>query len=444
MSSTTILKTRLSILSFLEFAVWGSYLISLGNYLSKVGLSEQIGWFYTVQGFVSLIMPALIGIIADRWVQAQRMLSLCHLIAASFMVAAGFYCSASGTEVSFPTLFTLYTISVAFYMPTLGLSNSVAYTALTSNGLDTVKHFPPIRVFGTVGFIVAMLIVNFTGFQSTYAQFFTSAAFGILMTVYSLTMPKCPTNKGESKTLASSLGLDAFVLFKQKRLALFFLFSMLLGVSLQITNSYGNVFITGFENISEYADNFFAKNANLLISLSQMSETLCILLIPFCLKRFGIKWVMVMAMFAWVFRFGFFALGNPGNGVWLFILSMIVYGIAFDFFNVSGSLFVDRQTKPEIRSSAQGLFMIMTNGIGASIGTLAAQAVVNHFVFSQETPELQLAEWRTSWYIFAGYALVVGILFMLCFKDDSSQPKIGIRKSEELAEDAGGFVTSDN
>lgn len=443
MNSNTLLKTKLSVLNFLEFAVWGSYLISLGNYLSKVGLSEQIGWFYTVQGLVSLIMPGVIGIVADRWVAAQRMLSLCQFLAACFMAAAGWYCASAGRSVDFGPLFTLYTCSVAFYMPTISLANSVAYSALSKAGLDTVKHFPPIRVFGTVGFICAMLFVNFTGFQSTYSQLFTSSVLGVVLSLYALMMPDCPVNKGVSKSIASSLGLDAFVLFKSKKMAIFLIFSMLLGVSLQITNSYGNVFITSFQNVSEYADNFFAKNANLLISLSQISETLCILLIPFCLKRFGIKGVMLMAMFAWVFRFGFFGLGNPGSGVWLLILSMIVYGIAFDFFNVSGSLYVDQQTHPEIRSSAQGLFMIMTNGIGASVGTLCAQAVVNHFVFSHTSPEAQMEGWRISWYCFAGFALVVGILFAIIFKDRHANPEIEKRRAEEMGQGSSGFVTPD-
>lgn len=440
MTSHNRLKCKLAVMNFLEFAVWGSYLISLGNYLSKVGLSEQIGWFYMVQGLVSLIMPAVVGIVADRWIHAQRMLSLCQLLAAAFMAAAGLYCSSAGDTVEFAPLFTLYSISVAFYMPTIGLANSVAYSALGKAGLDTVKHFPPIRVFGTVGFICAMLFVNFTGFQSTYAQLFTSGVLGVALSLYALTLPDCPTDKGASKSLSEALGLNAFSLFKQKRLAIFFVFSMLLGVSLQITNSYGNVFIASFENVAEYADNYFTRNANLLISLSQMSETLCILLIPFCLKRFGIKGVMLMSMFAWVLRFGFFGLGNPGSGVWLFILSMIVYGIAFDFFNVSGSLYVDKQTAPSIRSSAQGLFMIMTNGIGASVGTFCAQGVVNHFVFSHSDPAEQLEGWRISWFCFAGFAFLVAILFMIVFRDNGSA-SVDKNEAETCGgEDAGGFV----
>ncbi|MDE6490223.1 MAG: MFS transporter, partial [Muribaculaceae bacterium] len=371
------IKPRLAVLNFLEFAVWGAYLISLGNYLSRIGLAQEIGWFYAVQGIVSIIMPAIVGIIADRWIQAQKMLSLCHLLAGAFMCAAGAYCMTAET-VEFSRLFALYTCSVAFFMPTIGLANSVAYSALSGAGLDTVKHFPPIRVFGTIGFIVSMLFVNFANiggvqFQTTYWQLFTSGILSFILAAYALSMPACPTSSADNKkSVADMLGLKAFSLFKQKKMAVFFIFSMFLGVSLQITNSYGNTFISAFEHLAEFADTFGARNANALISLSQISETLCILLIPFFLKRFGIKGVMLMSMFAWVFRFGFFGLGDPGSGVWLFVLSMIVYGIAFDFFNVSGSLYVDKQTDPSMRSSAQGLFMLMTNGIGATVGTLSA------------------------------------------------------------------------
>lgn len=416
MATTRSLQAKLALMNFLEFGVWGAYLISLGNFLFRIGLGTQIGWFYTVQGIVSLFMPAIIGILADRWIQAQKMLSLCHLLAGCFMAAAGVYCLTT-SQVEFGPLFALYTLSVAFFMPTIGLANSVAFNALTRAGLDTIRHFPPIRVFGTIGFICSMLFVNFTQFQTNAYQLITSAVLSFILAVYALTMPACPVKKGQKSSLADSLGLKAFRLFKQKRMAIFFIFSMLLGVSLQITNSYGNTFITSFENIAEYADTWGAHNANALISLSQISETLCILLIPFCLKRFGIKGVMLMSMFAWVLRFGFFGLGDTGSGLWLLVISCIVYGVAFDFFNVSGGLYVDKETTPDLRSSAQGLFMMMTNGIGATIGTLCAQAVVNHFVFSQTTPEGQHAGWVTSWFIFAGYALVVAVLFILIFRD---------------------------
>lgn len=423
-------------MNFLEFGVWGAYLISLGNYLARIGLATQIGWFYTVQGIVSLFMPAIIGILADRWIQAQKMLSLCHILAGAFMGAAGVYCLTT-SQVEFGPLFALYTLSVAFFMPTIGLGNSVAFNALTGAGLDTIKHFPPIRVFGTVGFICSMLFVNFTQFQTNAYQLITSAVLSFILAAYALTMPACPVKKGAKNSISDALGLKAFRLFKQKRMAIFFIFSMLLGVSLQITNSYGNTFITSFENLAEFADTWGAHNANALISLSQVSETLCILLIPFCLKRFGIKGVMLMSMFAWVLRFGFFGLGNTGGGLSLLILSCIVYGVAFDFFNVSGGLYVDKETTSDLRSSAQGLFMMMTNGLSATIGTLCAQGVVNHFVFSQITPEAQHSGWVTSWMIFAGYALVVAVLFMLIFRDDSRKATPQMEKTVTADSNSG-------
>lgn len=428
---TLAIKARLSALGFLEFAVWGAYLTSLGSYLFRIGLGENIGWFYAVQGIVSIFMPAIVGIVADRWIQAQKTLSLCHIIAGLFMIAAGWY-GLTTAAPSFGPLFALYTVSVAFFMPTIGLSNSVAYTALEKAGLDTVKHFPPVRVFGTIGFICAMLFVNFTGFQNTAAQLITSGVLSMFMAVYSLSMPKCPVSKGEKKTLSDALGLKAFSLFKDKQMAIFFIFSMFLGVSLQITNGFANPFIQSFGSIEQYADTWGVHNANALISISQMSETLCILLIPFFLRRFGIKVVMLMAMTAWVFRFGFFGIGNPGEGVWLFVLSMIVYGIAFDFFNVSGSLYVDKKTTTDIRSSAQGLFMIMTNGIGATIGTLVAQQVINHYVYSRPEGIAQVEGWSHSWLIFAGYAAVVAILFFFIFHDKDAhrdkQPAATLKK----------------
>lgn len=328
MAKNTSLKVRLSILNFIEFAVWGSYLTSLGNFLAHEGLTSEIGWFYAIQGIVSLIMPSLIGIIADRWVQAQKMLSLCHLVAGVFMALAAFYCIGKA-EVEFAPLFILYSVSVAFFMPTIGLNNSVAFNALNGAGMDTVKDFPTIRIFGTIGFICAMLFVNFMSidgraFQSTYMQLFVSAAFSFIMCIYALTMPACRTSStASSGSWIDKFGLSAFALFKQKKMAIFFLFSMLLGVSLQITNGYANPYITFFKDIPEYSGAWAAQNANALISLSQISETLCILLIPFCLKRFGIKGVMLMSMFAWVLRFGLFGLGNPDGGLWMFILSCI-------------------------------------------------------------------------------------------------------------------------
>ena len=430
------LKVRLALMNFLEFAVWGAYLTCMGNYLGKAGLGEHIAWFYAIQGIVSIFMPTLMGIVADKFIQPQRLLGICHLLAGGFMlgcwwmgVQAGF-----GNELSDKSLFiALYTLSVAFFMPTIALANTTAFTILKDNGMDTVKDFPPIRVLGTVGFIMTMWFVNcavwengsfgFTlgesayKFQYTYMQFFVSGIISLVLFAYCFTLPECKIGGKKGKTsFVEALGLNAFKLFKTKRMALFFVFSALLGMCLQVTNGYAGPFITSFKGSADaaVASSFAANNATLLTSISQISEALCILMIPFFLKRFGIKVVMLMSMFAWVFRFGFFGLGNPAMpGVLLFILSCVVYGVAFDFFNVSGGIFVDQECEPSIKASAQGLFMMMTNGLGATIGTLAAGEVVNHFCSWQG--DYLLGDWQTCWFSFAVFALIVGVSFALVF-----------------------------
>ena len=417
------IQVKLAVLNFIEFAVWGAYLTSLGRYLGNIGLGPQIKWFFAMQGIVSIFMPTLMGILADRKMEAQKVLALCHGLAGIFMIGAGAYCMMAGNVVEFAPLFVLYSLSVAFFMPTIALVNSVAYNALAKEGMDPVKDYPPIRVFGTIGFICSMLLTNFLSIkgvrmQETFTQLLSSGILSLVMCAYSLTMPSCPVNKaGGKQSFAEAFGLKAFTLFKDGQFAIFFIFSMLLGASLQITNGYANTFLGSFAANPAYADTFAVKNSNALIAISQASETLCILLIPFFMKKFGIKKVMLISMFAWVLRFGLFGLGNPAMpGVLLFILSCIVYGMAFDFFNISGSLYVEQNAAVDIRSSAQGLFMMMTNGFGATIGTLAAGAVVDSVgVF--ENP----AAWPNAWYIFAGYALVVAILFWILFKDPQKQ-----------------------
>ena len=435
------MKFRLSLMNFLEFAVWGAYLTCMGNYLGVAGLGDKISWFYAIQGIVSIFMPTLMGIIADKYIQPQRLLGLCHLVAGGFMLGcwwigmqAGF-----GQEIPDKSLFiALYTLSVAFFMPTIALSNTVAFTILKNNGLDTVKDFPPIRVLGTVGFIITMWFVNCAvwedgsffmtfadnahKFQYTYMQFFVSGVLSVFLCAYCFTLPECKLEKKQGLSLAESLGLNAFKLFKTKKMALFFIFSALLGMCLQVTNGYAGPFITSFKGSADVAvaSSFAANNATLLTSISQVSEALCILMIPFFLKRYGIKVVMMMSMFAWVFRFGFFGIGNPAMpGVIMFILSCIVYGVAFDFFNVSGGIFVDQECAPSIKASAQGLFMMMTNGIGATVGTLAAGEIVNYYC-SWENGFLQ-GDWTTCWFIFSGFALTVAVAFSLVFHPEKSK-----------------------
>ena len=445
------IKLRIAIMCVLEYAIWGAYLTSMGSYLGNAGpeFAGKIGLFYTMQGIVSLFMPAIIGIIADKFLPAQKTLGICQGLGGLFMLASGFLAMNQGAHVSFAALFTLYSLSVAFFMPTIALVNSVSYSALRRNGYEPEQTYPGIRVWGTVGFIAMMWAVNFLkapgatfqapdciepiSFQKTYHQFFVSGATSIIMAIYAFTMPACTTSAKKGVNFVEAFGLNAFKLFKFKDMAVFFIFSMLLGVSLQITNSFANPFISHFAEVEGFKGGWFAENANFLISLSQISEALCILLIPWAMKKFNIKGVMLIAMSAWVLRFGFFGIGDTGAGVWLLMLSCIVYGVAFDFFNISGSLYVEKRTASNIANSAQGLFMLMTNGIGATLGTLAAQAIVNVFTVGQDFGSQWLTMdkpgtggWSEAWLIFAAYALVVVILFAILFKNPKDTSKVEV------------------
>lgn len=439
------IKSRLIVMNFLQFAVWGAYLTCVGQFLGKVGLGDYISWFYIAQGVVSIFMPAIMGIIADKYIQPQRLLGLSHLLAGGFMLIAAYFgyeatqlaeASAGNAEyvADIWPVFIPYVLSVAFYMPTIALSNTVAFGTLTRSGLDFVKAFPPIRTLGTVGFIASMWLVNSLSFgleltaQQTYMQLVMSGGLGILLGLYSFTLPACPLSQSEGKkSLAERLGLDAFVLFKTKKMAMFFIFSMLLGVSLQITNGYATPYI---ESFSATSDSWFASNPTMLVSLSQISEALCILLTSFFLLRFGIKNVMLIAMFAWVLRFGLFGVGTTESimGIVALVCSCLVYGVAFDFFNVSGAMFVQQEAPKSMQGSAQGLFMLMTNGIGASVGTYIAGKIVDHFCIWEgghlvSRPEFANG-WQTTWFIFAGYALVVALLFMILFRYKHDRSKM--------------------
>jgi len=406
------LRLRLTGLSFLQFFVWGIWLISLGGYMFSnfnnpvdPDLGSKIGNTYGTMGWASLVMPALMGILADKYIRAEIVLGICHILA-----GVGLY-YASTVHTANEMFWAILLVS-SFYMPTIALSNSVSYSLLSKNKFDVQKAFAPIRVFGTVGFIVAEWAVDLLGWTQNNTQFYFAAAAGVFTGLYCFTLPRVDVNKStEKKSFAARLGFDAFKLFSSSMMAKFFLFAMLLGAALQITNMFGNPFLFDFGSNPEYADSFAVKHSNILISLSQISETLFILAIPFFLRRFGIKQVMLISMIAWVLRFGLFGIGNPGSGMPMLILSMIVYGMAFDFFNISGSLFVDREAHPSIRASAQGLFMLMTNGLGAIIGGFFAGKVVDHF-----TNAAGVKDWSSIWFAFAAYAGVIAIVFLLIFK----------------------------
>ncbi|WP_308592795.1 nucleoside permease [Porphyromonas uenonis] len=406
------IKLKLIVMNFLQFFIWGAWLISMGRYMGNVMQydGQEVGGLFATAGFAAIITPALTGIIADRWIGAERLLSICHLLTGACLIAVGFL--PVGTPFA-TTWLVIFGVNL-FFMPTLSLSNTVAYHALGTVQADIVKDFPPIRVWGTIGFIVAMWLVNLFKWMDSPMQFNLGAFAAIALAIYAWTLPAVPhgVKKAQEgrRSLLSILGLDALVLFKNRQMAVFFTFCILLGAALQVTNAYGNMYLDHFKGVAEYADSFAVKYPNILLSLSQISETLFILAIPFFLKRFGIKGVMTMSFAAWFLRFGLFGIGDPGMpGIIALVLSMVVYGMAFDFFNISGSMFVDQSVSPSMRASAQGLFLLMTNGLGVVIGSLGAGWVVEHFTIAKVT------DWTTVWYIFAGYALVTGVLFLLLF-----------------------------
>ncbi|MBD1420061.1 nucleoside permease [Sphingobacterium chuzhouense] len=444
------IKLRLTVVSFFQFFVWGAWLITIANYWfgTKQWDGTQFGAIFSTMGIAAIFMPTLMGIIADRWINAEKLYSILHLLYAVTL----FYLP----QVDNPqTFFYIMLLAMGFYMPTLALSNSISYTTLVAKEYDVVKVFPPIRVWGTIGFITAMWVVNLTGNKATAYQFYIAGIAAMGLGLYALTLPKCPPKNRrhqEKQSWTKTLGLDSFKLFADYKMAVFFIFCMFLGGALQLTNAYGDVFLDEFKFYPKYADSFAIKYSTLIMSISQISETLFILAIPFFLKRFGIKKVMLIAMWAWVARFGLFAFGDPQTGLWMIILSCIVYGMAFDFFNISGSLFVEKSTTASIRSAAQGLFMMMTNGFGAILGSLISGWVIDHY-FTLEFSSLEklstylqtetmnssllqfihsrgisvlpdgllsehvlLKDWRGIWLAFAGYTLIIAILFSFLFK----------------------------
>ena len=397
------LKLRLTIMQFLQFFIWGSWLISFGNYMFSMGMGSKIGTLFATLGIASFIMPTIIGIIADRWVNSERLFGILHMLGAVCLFMAS-------TATSFGQLYLYMFLNALFFMPTIGLSYSVCYSIMAKNQMDTVKDFPPIRMWGTIGFIVAMWIVNLAGWGTSPNQLLFASTAALFLGIYAFTLPpSLPTRAQKGSSWISMLGLDALVLLKERKMAVFFIFATLLGVCLQITNSYGSTFIGSFNET--FPDSFAVKYNNIFLSISQISEALFILAIPFFLRRFGIKTVILMSIGAWVLRFSLFGIGNPvGLGMAWLTLSMIIYGMAFDFFNISGSLFIEKETPAKFRASAQGMLMMVTNGLGAIVGNYSAEFVINHYTRDGQT------DWPTCWFIFAAYALVIGILFAVFFQ----------------------------
>jgi NHS family xanthosine MFS transporter len=402
-------KFRLTLMNFLQFFIWGSWLITIGVYWfqNKQWSGSEFGVIFSTMGIASIFMPALAGIVSDRWINAEKLLGIMHILGSAVLFSL--------PKVYNPTtFFWVILLNMIFYMPTLSLSITVAYTALKNNNKDVIKDYPPIRIWGTIGFIAALWVVSLTGNEASSNQFYIASAVSLFLGIYAFTLPKCPplAKETDTKSFVDALGLRAFSLFRQGNFAVFFLYSMLLGAALQLTNAYGDTFLHDFKNVPAYADLLAVKYPAIIMSISQISETLFILAIPFFLRKFGIKYVMLFSMLAWVLRFGLFAYADPAGGLWMIILSCVIYGMAFDFFNISGSLFVETQVDAKMRGSAQGLFMMMVNGFGALFGSFASGWIIEHFFTYAD----QSKDWTNIWITFAAYTLVLAVTFPFVFK----------------------------
>ncbi len=403
------LKLRLIVMNFLQFFIWGAWLLTIGAYWfqNRHWSGTGFGAIFSTMGIASLFMPSIAGIIADKWISAHKLYGLLQIGGAIvlFMVPM----------IDRPSLlFWVMLLNMMCYMPTIALAITVAYNALKQDGRDVVVDYPPIRVWGTIGFIAALWTVSLLGLETSAGQFYVASGASLLLGLYAFTLPPCPPKlRGKpGKSLVDALGLTSFRLFKDRNMAVFLIFAMLLGAALQLTNAYGDTFLHDFANVDRFQGLIAVRYPAIIMSISQISETLFILAIPFVLKNFGIKRVMVISMVAWVLRFGLFAYGDPGSGLWMIILSCIVYGMAFDFFNISGSLFVESRSDPAIRASAQGLFMLMTNGVGAVLGSTISGLVIDRFFTYPD----QSKDWHGIWLAFAAYALVMTLLFIPLFR----------------------------
>jgi len=402
-------KFRLTLMNFLQFFIWGSWLITIGVYWfqNKGWSGAEFGAIFSTMGIAAIFMPALMGIIADRFVNAEKLYGSLHILASIVLFSLP---NADNPH----TFFWILLLNMILYMPTLSLSITVAYSALKSNHKNVVKDYPPIRIWGTIGFIAALWVVSFSGNEASSNQFYIASAVSLALGIYSFSLPKCPPLGREltSKSFTDAFGLRAFTLFRERKFAVFFLFSMFLGAALQLTNAYGDTFLHDFKNVPAYRDLLAVKYPAIIMSISQISETLFILAIPFFLRKFGIKYVMLFSMLAWVLRFGLFAFADPMGGLWMIILSCIIYGMAFDFFNISGSLFIETQIDAKIRGSAQGLFMMMVNGFGALFGSFTSGLIIERFFTFAD----QSKDWTNIWITFACYTLVLAVTFPFIFK----------------------------
>lgn len=400
-------------MQFMVYFIWGSWLITLSAYWfqNKHWPSTLFGLVFSTMAISSIFTPTAAGILADRYINAEYLMFLCNFIGAITL----FILPSLTTPTAFFWVMLLYMI---FYKPTLSLSASISYSALQFDHLDIINDYPIIRVWGTIGFVIALWTISLCGWEKSPIQFYVASAASLLLSLYSFSLPRCkplqPSSSSDEESAISvseRCGVEAFQIFRSSTMCVFFLFTTLLGAALQLTNAYGDTFLHDFAHHPEYSNSLVVSYPAIFMSISQISEICFILTIPTVYTKCGIKITMSLSMFAWVIRFGCFAYANPTDRLLLIIISCIAYGAAFDFFLISGSLFIDSQVENELRASAQGLFMCFVGGIGPLLGNFFAGWMISVWFIDEEGK----FEWRNIWLSFAAYSLFVALSFIVMF-----------------------------
>lgn len=393
---------RLSTMMFIQFFIWGAWFVTLGTYLARIGFSgADIGFAYLTNNIGAMVAPFLVGMIADRFFPSQKILGVLHIMGAVLL----FLVSDMAAQGAIIIGLIFYNIC---YMPTLALVNAVSFGAMNTPD----EQFPKVRVWGTLGWIVAGLTISFglsglvENVEATSVPMKLAAAASLLLGVYSFTLPDTPPqNAGGKPTLRDLFGLDALALLKDRSFAVFALCSLLVSIPLAFYYAFTNLFLNEAGMTSVAAT----------MSLGQASEVLFMVLMPLLFARLGVKWMLLAGMLAWVLRYALFALGDWETGAWMLYAGIILHGICYDFFFVTGQIYVDQKADKSIRASAQGFIALLTYGVGLAIGSVLAGATVDHFTIDG------VKDWPSIWWVPCIFAAFVALLFHVTFRDDTKR-----------------------
>lgn len=401
-NAPSMVGMRLSIIMFLQFFIWGGWYVTVGNYMGAHGMSDGIFWAYTVGPIAAIISPFFLGMVADRFFATERVLGVLHILGGATLLAAPTIAGKQGE--SFWPFIGVLSLHMLCYMPTLGLSNTLAFHHMTNQE----KQFPLIRVFGTIGWIVAGAAISFVlGADKSDAQFYIAGGAALGLGLFSFTLPHTPApSAGKEVSLRDILGLDSLSLMKSRSFTVFVIASFLICIPLAAYYSYAPVFATamGIERVAG------------TMSLGQMSETFFMLVMPLCFARLGVKWMLAVGMLAWAVRYGFFAMASHHHTQWMVLIGIALHGICYDFFFVAGQIYVDKKASREIRGQAQGFLVLVTQGLGMLIGTQVVGRIVNHY--TQDVAGVRTGDWQTVWMIPCVAAGAILLLFAMLFRND--------------------------